>query len=78
MKYIEEIEAGDCFEFNKKLYVLTGDFKKNGTRLCIGLVDGSPNWLKQDSIINLTDLFTMDKENNIIAIKERKKNDVLN
>jgi hypothetical protein len=77
MKYIEEIEAGDCFEFNKKFYVLTRDFKKNGDRLCVALQDGSPNWLKPDSIIQITDLFTMDKDNNIIAIRERKK-DVLN
>jgi len=78
MKYIEEINPGDCFELNSKFYVLTRDFKKNGERLCIGLFDGFSNWIKQDTIVNLADLFTMDKDNNILAIKERKKTDVPN
>lgn len=78
MKYIEEIETGDCFEYKNKFYLLTQDFKKNGDRLCIGLLDGFSNWMPQNTIVNPTDLFTMDKENNIIAIKERKKTDVSN
>lgn len=78
MKYIEEIQPGDCFELKNKFYLLTQDFKKNGDRLCISLEDGFANWISQESIINPTDLFTMDKENTIIAIKERKKIDVPN
>jgi hypothetical protein len=31
-----------------------------------------------DCIVNQTDLFTMDKESNIIAIKERQKDDISN
>lgn len=76
MKYIEEISSGDCFEHNGKFYLLTQDFKKNGDRMCISLEDGFPSWLSQSTIINRVDLFTMDKDNNIIAIKERKKEDV--
>lgn len=76
MKYIEELSAGQCFEFQKNYFLLTQDFKKNGQRLCIRLDSGIGNWLKPDCIVNTTDLFTMDKDSNIIAIKERKKTDV--
>lgn len=76
MKYIEEIHSGDCFEYKEKFFVLTQDFRRNGDRLCISLIDGFANWIPQDTIINPTDLFTMDKDNTIIAIKERKKTDV--
>jgi hypothetical protein len=76
MKYLEEIQPGDCFEYKNKPYLLTQDFKKNGNRLCISLIDGFPSWVPQDSIIESFDLFRMDKDNNIIAIKERKKTDV--
>jgi len=76
MKYIEELFPGQCFEFQKNYFLLTQDFKKNGERLCVRLDNGTSNWLKADYIVNATDLFTMDKDSNIIAIKERKKSDV--
>lgn len=78
MKYIEEIGCGDCFEINNKYYLLTQDFKKNGDRLCMSLEDGFVKWFQSDTIINPIDIFTMDKDNNILAIKERKKADVPN
>ena len=78
MKYIEELNPGDCFEYSGKYYVLSCDFKGNGKRMCVSLYDGFSNWLDGECIINPTDIFTMDKDNNIIAIKERKKDDISN
>lgn len=78
MKYIEELIFGDCFEYLGKYYILTTDFKSNGKRMCVGFSDGSANWFNGDIIVNITDLFTMDKDSNIIAIKERKKDDISN
>lgn len=78
MKYIEELNSGDCFELKGKFYLLGTDFKKNGQRFCLNLADGFSSWINQDTIVNLTDLFTMDKDNNLIAIKERKKENVSN
>lgn len=76
MKYLEEVVAGSCFEFENKFYLLTQDFKKNGQRLCLKLDDGCFRWLQSDSMVGITDLFTMDKDSNIIAIKERNKENV--
>lgn len=74
MKYLEEIFAGECFAFMGKNFILTIDFKKNGDRLAICLSNGLPQWIKANDIIEEVDIFTLDKENNIVAIKERKKN----
>jgi hypothetical protein len=73
MKYLEEIIIGDCFIFNNSKYILTTDFKKSGQRMCIGLNDGKISWLDSNSLIDPIDIFTVDQETNIIAIKERKK-----
>jgi len=76
MKYLEEIEFGECFEYNNLYFILTHDMKKNGDKLCVNLNTGFSQWLKSDSMIKTTDIFTMDKDNNIIAIRERAKNNV--
>jgi hypothetical protein len=76
MKYLEELASGDCFEYSGKYYILSTDFKPNGKKLCFSLLNGFPSWLNSDTMVNLTDIFTMDIDSNIIAIKERKKSDV--
>lgn len=75
MKYLEELNSGDCFEYNNDYYVLSCDFKNNGNRMCLSLKNGFSNWFGADSIVNLTDIFTLDKDSNIIALKERAKDD---
>lgn len=75
MKYIEEISFGDCFIYNNNKYILTTDHKNNGQRMSISLVDGSIKWIKANEMIDIIDIFTFDKDSNIIAIKERKKED---
>jgi hypothetical protein len=74
MKYIEEIQYGDCFNYENKYFILTTDFKKNGDKLAVCLSDGTSKWIKSNDIIQLIDVYTLDKDNNIIAIKEREKN----
>lgn len=76
MKYLEELDCGECFEYNDIIFILTHDFKKNGDKLCIRLDTGFGQWIKPDSMIKITDIFTMDKDNNIIAIRERIKDDI--
>lgn len=73
MKYIEELLIGDCYQHGGKPYIITTDYKKNGSRLCICLVDGTTHWIASDLIIDPIDIFTVDKDSNIIAIKERTK-----
>jgi len=75
MKYLEELSFGDCFEHQDLHYILSSDFKSNGKKMCLCLETGFSYWFSGDLMISVTDLFTMDKNNNIIAIKERKKDD---
>jgi hypothetical protein len=73
MKYLEEIVIGDCFILDKKYYILTSDFKKDGKKYCINLKTGFGVWISPDSTVESVDIFTLDKDSNIIAIKERNK-----
>lgn len=78
MKYLEELDLGECFEYNNAYFILTHDFKKNGDKLCVKLDSGMCQWIPSDSIVKITDIFTMDKDNNIIAMKQRIKDNVSN
>lgn len=69
MKYIEEINAGDTFLYNNQLFILSTDFKNNGQRMAINFDSGFPTWLNGETIIETIPLFKLDKDNNIIAIK---------
>lgn len=77
MKYLEEISTGECFTLAGKYFILTADFKRNGDKLAVCLSDGLSKWVKSNDMINSVDIFTLDKDNNIIAMKERIK-DVAN
>lgn len=70
MKYIEELSSGDSFVFDNRNYLLTSDFKKNGSRLSYDLKSGSPKWFEANSVVNIEPIYILDKDNNIIAIKE--------
>lgn len=69
MKYIEELNNGDCFRWNEKLFLLCSDFKKSGDRLVISMDNGFPLWLSNDAIVEVVTLYTLDSDNNVISIK---------
>lgn len=69
MKYVEELFSGDIFTYNDSLFILTGDFKKNGSRLGIGLKDGYPTWFNGSDIVKPSQIYTLDSDNNIIPIQ---------
>ena len=73
MKYLEELNTGDCCLINGDYFIVTTDFKKNGHKLCINLKSGQGNLIQPDERVEEIDIFTFDKDSNIIAIKERKK-----
>jgi hypothetical protein len=73
MKYLEELENGDIFTLNNFYYLVSADFKKDGSRLCIGVQEGHSTWMKADSIVEITQLYTLDIENNITPLKTTKK-----
>lgn len=75
MKYLEELGPGDCFSYKEKFYLLTSDYKKNGHRLCYDLKGGNPLWLASQDTVEDTQIYTLDANNNIIAIKPTSKSD---
>lgn len=77
MKYLEEIEPGDCFNIGDTIYILTTDFKKSGDRLCYKLHNGTPQWISSNQIVDINPIYTLDKDNNISPIKIEKKQDVV-
>jgi hypothetical protein len=75
MKYLEELSRGDVFTYKEDIFLLTSDYNNNHKKLCYSLVSGFPKWLEDKTIIDECPIYKLDKDNNIIAIKERKKND---
>jgi len=73
MKYAEELNSGDCFVYENVKYLLTSDFRKNGSRLAYSLSNGFPLWIQSNAIVENLQIYHLDKDNNIIAIKETIK-----
>jgi hypothetical protein len=69
MKYLEELKSGDCFVYKEQNFLLTSDFKRDGSRLCYSLVSGYPKWLSGQDIVEPLSIYSLDKDNNIIPIK---------
>lgn len=76
-KYIEELNQGDSFVVDACIYTLTTDYKKDGKRLAFSLKDGSCRWFEGSCMVENIQLYTMDKDNNIIPIKPTEKKDAL-
>lgn len=72
-KYIEELNPGNIFVYERVVYVLTVDFKNNSSRLAYGLVNGNPRWFIGNTIVEPTTLYLLDKDNNIIPLNTESK-----
>lgn len=68
MKYLEELSPGEKIFYDESYYILTTDFRKNGSRLCIEISTGLPKWLPSNSIVENIQIYRLDKDNNIIAL----------
>ncbi len=68
-KYIEELEPGSMFVYDNSVYLLTVDFKKDNSRLAYNIHNGNPRWLRSNLIIEPTEIYTLDKDNNTIPLK---------
>jgi hypothetical protein len=75
LKYIEELAPGDSFVFKNLYYIISSDFKSNGSKLCFNLNNGNPLWMNSDTIVDQAQIYTMDEKNTIIPIKETTKMD---
>lgn len=77
MKYLEELEAGDCCTIDKSMFIVTTDFKKNGSKLLINLVTGLPSWYQPSTVCDKILIFSIDEQNNsvFIPLKPEKQNE---
>lgn len=75
MKYIEEINAGESFSYRENTFIMSSDFRKNGDRLCLSMLDGNTRWLGPSEIVEQVVLYTIDKDSNLVKIREESKND---
>jgi hypothetical protein len=76
MKYLEELVSGECFRHEETLYLLTCDFKSNGNRLCYSLNEGKPHWIPSNTIVNIDPVYTLNTDNNIVAVKNYDKQNI--
>jgi len=77
MNYIEELEPGQAFVYKDQSYVLTSDFKKNGDRLCFSPVNGQSRWLGGGEMVDALVLYTIDKDSNLVHLREQDSNDTV-
>lgn len=77
MNYLEELYHGDSFIYKDNVFVLTADFRNNN-KLCYNLKNGNPQWLDNQTIVDQCPIYRLDKDNNIIAIKETKNDKNIN
>lgn len=75
MKYLEELTVGDSFSYKDELFLLTSDFKSNGNRLCYSLLNGLPNWLGSQTMVETCPIYFLDKDNNTISVRITPKHD---
>lgn len=69
MKYIEELNIGDTFQYQDNIYVLTCDMRKNGARMGVSLKNGNIYWLDSQTIVDPIQLFILDNDNNVVSVK---------
>jgi hypothetical protein len=69
MKYLEEINHGECFLVGNELYLLTADFRSNNQKLCYSLNTGFAHWFNDQEMVESCPLFRLDANNNIIPLK---------
>lgn len=75
MKYIEELNAGDCFQYQNQKFILTSDTRRSKDRYqaqAISLDNGFPRWMDTDVAVEKLELYIIDNDKNIIPIKEYK------
>lgn len=76
MKYLEELSYGDVFFYKENIFLLTSDYNNNNKKLCYNLVSGFSKWIEDNATVEECPIYRLDKDNNIIAIKQRKKDDI--
>lgn len=69
MKYIEELIAGNTFVINDNIFLLTSDFKKDGSKLAYSIIGGNAKWFKASDIVDIMPIYHLDEQNNVAPIQ---------
>lgn len=72
--YIEELSPADCFVYQNLSFLLTQDYKKDSSRLAISLADGCSRWFSPSTIVERTDLYTMNNDGHLVLVKTNEEN----
>lgn len=64
MKYIEELKPGDCCSIEQVTWIVTCDYKRDGSKLLINLSNGQPRWMDANAVCSIVQIFRLDTENN--------------
>lgn len=75
MKYIEEIDAGQCFYHKEDNFLMSSDFKKNGDRLGLSLKNGVSRWFGPSETVEIVVLYTIDQDSNLKHIRSEDADD---
>jgi hypothetical protein len=74
MKYIEELNYGQIFVYEKQFYILTNNFKhdnkKNIQHMCTQLNTGAIRWLDATHIVSCVPVFYQDDRNLLHPIEK--------
>jgi hypothetical protein len=73
MKYLEEISPGDIFVFHGDRFVLSGDYRQSNKsikKMAISIKNGSIQWIADNEMIELLEIFYRDQEGNLLLLKE--------
>jgi hypothetical protein len=73
MKYLEQLENGECFKYKNKIFLLTCDFKNNNYKLCYNLNNGQSQWISPEAEVETYPIYTLNEDNNIIPLRNYEK-----
>jgi hypothetical protein len=76
--YLEELAIGDCFVQSDKYFIVTSDFKKNGERYCLDVTTGLFKWFSASTIVDKSNLYVLDSNNNFSPVKHETNIESLN
>ena len=80
MKYLEELNNGDCFELNNNRFIFSADFRdrnKHIQKKCVNISNGLIQWMNGSTIVEYVDLYYRDIDGNILPIKDFPRNDFI-
>jgi hypothetical protein len=67
---ISKLIFGCTFSFNDNIFLLTQDRNRKDQRNCINIKNGSSQWIDESTEVQVVPLYTLDKDNNFMPLKE--------